>query len=433
MWSFLALGLLACTGQPQSPAADGETPISSALLSEGQLASTWQVQVASNEGLAPFLAGAGWATLVMERDLPRAVQQLGEMGGLAAVRGHIEAAALFHRATAVVAAANVTTYRDYRVPTDAPEAGQIAAYSLGFLSDAPTQGTGPLADRLPDPMAPGTVPTADGPATWSVIDGAPDFVLAENSDAGTSAEIVSPLSYWVPSAQHELSAFGTEGAPSLAISLALAPWRTLGAPGAPSLAVGPQPVDAPLELLFGGDATSMADLQFMALLHAEGWDVAYGAMGEGSVLAAVMNCERTETGALNASGISSCAMRVSEELLAASVAAAGEELPHHRTFAQVAHAGLMRLAARAADRSGEGETAGLLRLQAREYSGGPAGNPVGLLDLVAFDAANENVARAPEILHLLQRRIPSLQKARYGLDALSLRVGRSGVSKTPGM
>ncbi|MEZ4240112.1 MAG: hypothetical protein R3F59_28970 [Myxococcota bacterium] len=200
----------------------------------------------------------------------------------------------------------------------------------------------------------------------------------------------------------------------------------------PIEAAPPAAGDLPPELLFGSDLLVPDDAAFLADLEGPDGLGAVDAHADRSLLAWLAAHSEVDD-KLDAELATDHLAALRKLLVARSAAAAGGELAHHRTFADVAWVGGLRSLALIAERGGDRETSGLLRIAALERSEKAAACPVGLLALAAWDASNRYPMRAQDILHAQARRYPSLEVARYGLDVLGLRVGSERIGESAGM
>lgn len=453
-----ALLLLALSGcgvdAPPEVTTSGEHAIiADRWLDPELVAASWPVSVATDEALGPYVAQPGWAKLVMERDLRGAVEAFGPDGGVGAARAHLEASSLYEQAAAVAAWSLIGTYGADPADTDPTGVSHLLTASWAMVGDIDAaQGahqnwaaqtsaddpTGPWHESWSawiaaneDGAAPdlSTLPADLGAVEvgrWPTLLAGPHYRLPEQVEPPVLRALADPAVLLAAARWHRAAARKAAAADAPAVDLFLERYTLpLGAP-AGSLA---HPI--PPTMLFGADFTSAADVAWLDATT-RGNTAAAGRVASDSLLAAIM-ARSTGPSGVDASRVGAAVNDVRAAVIAASEAAAGGQRVHHRVFADVVAAGLLRNAAFAAQAAGDGETAGQLRLEARERSVGAAACPVGLLQLAAWDASHRFTLRATDLLHQQIKRYPSLAVARYGLDVLALRVGRESVGGTPGM
>jgi hypothetical protein len=110
--------------------------------------------------------------------------------------------------------------------------------------------------------------------------------------------------------------------------------------------------------------------------------------------------------------------------------ASGSVQSYHPVFSQMGELAVLRAGMLVADANGQYRDAGILRINAFERSDGPSRDPVFLISTAAWDAGNRSPLRAQEIVHGLVSRYPSIRAARYPLDALHIRLGRTAAPTT---
>jgi hypothetical protein len=104
-----------------------------------------------------------------------------------------------------------------------------------------------------------------------------------------------------------------------------------------------------------------------------------------------------------------------------------------RQLGDIVSVGALRSLSLIAEVLGDREAGGILRINAWERSDAHTACPVAIMALAAWDAGNRYPIRATEILHRQTRRYTSLEVARFGLDALAIRVGRETTDQNPGL
>lgn len=446
--AVVAAGWMVTSGS----ACSGGTPPAPVVRAEGlpteRLDATWLVEVAEESAVTRWANDAGWVDLVIKRDYGRAVRGLGPAGGLPAARAHLEAAAVFRMAALLMGHSLAEVYGKTPQPTDPAGAHHLLAVSYAVLGDRAKAKAESDAVPPADVTAPWDAPwkawLADPAAPWP-----PDLsklpVSLPPPKVGEWPEPTDFLPYEMP----EIGSTSKRSMADPAILLALAQWHEaaahLAAPDAvavvdsvragyrlpvetPPAAAGP----VPFELVFGSDLLDRGDPAFLADLHGAAGLSAVEAHAGDSLLAELAVRSRVN-GKVDAQQALDVVSRLREDLLArAAVKAGGNELGHHRVFADIAYAGTLRALALVAEKEGDREVSGLLRINALEHSSKHTACPVGMLALGAWDASNRYPLRAQEILHTQIKRYPSLEIARYGLDVLGLRVNSESVS-TPGM
>jgi hypothetical protein len=110
--------------------------------------------------------------------------------------------------------------------------------------------------------------------------------------------------------------------------------------------------------------------------------------------------------------------------------ASGSAQPFHPGFAQMGEVAVLRAGMIVADANDQYRDAGILRINALERSDGASRDPVFLISTAAWDAGNRSPLRAQEIVHGLVARYPFIRAARYPLDALHIRLGRTAAPTT---
>ena len=449
-WLVFAAG---CFGDP-APESRTEQLDEGTRFGAEWLDRTWVVEVATEEGLAPFASEPGWVSLVMKRDLREAVQQLGHRGGLAAARAHVDAAALFRQAALVAGHSFVEVYGRTPNPTDPAGAAHLAAVGYALRAEWALASTASLQVRqvLGDPTRPWHAPwqttldQADGqgwPPTletlplelpprkvgrWPVVDPTQHYTLADRTPGIPARRPMGDPSALVALAQwHDAVAAEAAGEalPLLQAYRVGDRWPA----DADVAAAGP----SPLALRFGSDLLVPEDADFLVALHGTQGAAAVAAHSDRSLLAWI---------AAEAQGAQSLEPELAEDLVQdlrddlvrrSRGRTEGQTQAHHRQFADIAMVGTLRSLAQVAEVQGDQEAAGKLRISAWERSRGATADPVGLLSFAAWDARNRYPLRALDILHAQTKRYPSLEVARYGLDVLGLRVGQERSGELPGL
>lgn len=438
---LLAGVLLGGCGAPaENPAPAGEQAVvPGPEIPAALIAGSWPMLVADEAAVQVYAAQQGWIDLVMKRDLRSAVELLGPVGGLAGARAHLETSLMFKQAALVAAQSYVQTYGLTPQETDPAGAAQVLMVSyllLGQVDKAqaaraslPTDGPSAAwsapwlawmdsgAVWPPDLSAlPLSLPE-DSPGVWPEIGSSASYVLPERGEVETEVSFGDPSAMLALALWHERVADQLAGDQAPLLDLYAARYQL---PVEPQVA-GDQ--DLPLELLFGSDFGTPADGAFMAAVTGAQGAAAVDTWRDRSLIAAIAFAARKD-GALDSELALDLVGDLRDRLKGDLEAKAGAALPFHRTFARVLTVGLLRQLAVVAAAEGNEKTGGILRINAMERSEDEARCAVGLLSLAAWDAGNRYPMRGADIIHSHSRRYPSLEIARFALDALAIRVGR---------
>lgn len=447
-----ALALLAslsgctCGGEPST--SGGAEVGAASGVDAALLATSWPIVYSDDATRAPF-EQPGWFALVSERDHQRAVAGLGPGGGLAAARAHAEAAAMYRQAARLSAIAAEETFggsaRDtdpvavahlvmlgHVVRGDLDAARGVSAPDLGDAApwNAPWKVWLDAGAAWPPDLAglPVTLP-APAPGTWPEIETAPHYRLPERVEGDpTFLDVTDPSVLIALAVWHDAAA-------RLAAPDADAALDTFGA----WYRLGPEPavagVELPPELVFGSDFLVPGDGPYLAALTGDAGIAAIDAHRATSVHASVVAASRGPDGKIDPQLVLEQVGAARSAVMEAMVAkAGGNTLGLHRVFGDVTQVALLRAAAVAVEVEGNHEGAGILLINAMERSSTePTADPAALLFLCAWDADNRYPVRGTEILHNLIRRYPSLDAARFGLEALSLRESRARGPQNPGL
>lgn len=413
------------------------------------LSKTWVIAVASDEIRAPFEANKGWIRLVSHRDVRVASSMLARDGGLSAARAHAEAASLFRQAALLVAHSFIQTYGHTGQPTDPAGTAHLLMVShiLAGDLDAARREAGKMSKVPPELAAwhrpwaswleaggqwppdlsdlPVDLPVKPTVGSWPMLSDLPHYRLPERGGSEYKVDYADPGALAALALWHEAAAVAAAGPAQADAVLAFGGRYRWPIEPAASAA------DLPLELAFGSDFLLPGDASFLAAVVGGQAD-AVTAHADRSLLAHLAERARVK-GALSPEVAIDLAAGLRSELLAAQVEASGGDRVFHRPFADLAEVAVLRGLALVAEAEGDRESSGVLRINAKDKSIKGAGCPSFLLSLAAWDAANRYPARGTEIVHNLARRYPSLEAARYGLDALALRVSRERVDQGVGM
>jgi len=449
----VALVGLACSDGATEDGADTPKAVKSAVSPE-LLAQTWPVRMADDTTRAPFEGHPGWGAL-FKRDLPGALAAFkanpGDGRGLARV--HADLAALYGQATWMGAQATGHIYGKDRQDTDPLEAAYMLGVAKGIMGDC-AGATESLAALAAPPEA--LQKHHAWWTTWASADGCPGAIAHTDLqglpntpavvEAGTDPEL-PPLPHLTFTERSEDSrdvhagelthllalsaghrAASLAAAPEAERGLAAArmvPWQLPVDPLADPSAELPQVHD---EWLFLDFALVGADHYFLDAAKRDGL-TAIDAWKDRSVLAAVLQPAVTPEG-LNVETVIDRAADLRIQLKAAMLEASGSPKSFHPPFAQMGEVAVLRAGMIIADANDQYRDAGILRINAFERSDGPSRDPVFLLSTAAWDAGNRSPLRAQEIVHGLVSRYPSIRAARYPLDALHIRLGRTAAPTT---
>lgn len=442
-------GIAGCSG---GTPAEGEVaaapgfPVPAPLIE-----ASWPVQM-DEAALGPYQAQPGWIALVTRTDVRGAVEQLGPLGGMPAARAHAEAAMLYRQAARLTAIAARETYGESPRETDPPGAQHLVAMGWALEGDL-ERARAALGDGLtgldgaaaawhapwaawiaagaPWPPDLSGLPTglpAPSPGQWPEVPTGPHYSLAEQVDgAATLLDVADPGALVALALWHDAAAAAAAGSEAARLEVLRARYAFPAEPDANDAA------PLPMDLLFGSDLLVPGDGPFLVDLLGAAGPGAVEAHASTSLLAALARDARRE-GRLVPELAQDAAGEVRTAALDAMVAkAGGNTLGHHRVFADVASVGVLRALALVAEVEGDHEGAGILLINAMERSSSEwTADPKALLFLSAWDADNRYPVRGTELLHNLIRRYPSLEGARFGLDALTLRESRARGSQIPG-
>ncbi len=442
----LMAALAACSGDDPSPAP---ADVLVGVPTGEELAATWPVQMSDDATRAPFEANRGWVRLVSQRDLKTATGMLARDGGMGLARVHADAAAMYRQAALLMANALVETYGKTGVKTDPAGTAHLLAVSYAMQGDLDAARAAAKRVDLADPaLAPWHAPwkawlAEDGatwppdlsalpvglpellPGAWPELKGLPHYTLPERDGSTYEVSYADPGAVLALAMWHEAAALQVAGDALAPAVLVYGGRYRLPVESAPAAA------DLPPELLFGSDFLVPGDASFVSAVVNEG-SSAIDAHLSTSMLARITAAVRT-SGKVDHEAAIDVAADTRAALLEAMAARSGGDAVYHRPFADVAQVAVLRTLALVAEAEGDREVSGVLRINAWEKSTDSAGSPEYFLSLAAWDASNRYPARGTEIVHNLIRRYPSLEAARYGLDALALRVSREQAGQGAGM
>ena len=448
-WMCAALLLASCVGDEQ--AAPVEAPVTTSALPAGLVAESWPVRLAVDVARAPFEAHPGWG-LLFTRKVDEAVPAFAAepVQGIGLARAHLDLAGVYRNAVLLGVNATRHVYGTDRLPQDPSDVDFVLAEALALAGDcaaASAKLAQPPALAAAKPRAAALATWAAGPgcpADVAVFAAAPFPVVAEPVQPGVLPAISTEAAYRFPlvdggsdlegaelgavlalSMWHEAAARAAAPEASAVIDAWLAPVRLPGEVLPPVGAMG----TLSDEWLFGSFVLSPGDLGFTAAARVDGL-AAITAWQDRSLFAATL-APAVRDGQLVPELVLDQSAALSRALRDGMATAAGGGQDFHRTFADIAVVGLLRVGALVADAAGASRDAGILRVNAFERAAGPAADPVFLVGLAAWDAGNRSPVRAQEIVHLNLPRFPALGAARYPLDALHLRLGRTAAPSAP--
>jgi hypothetical protein len=449
----LSLALAGCSDGPDATEeSDKSEP--AVQIAPDLVAQSWPVQMCDDAKRTPFENHPGWVAL-FKRDLPRALAAFqadpGSGRGLSRVHGDL--AAVYSQATRLGAHATNHIYGADRQETDPVESAYLYGVSRGVLGDCSES-----AEALARLEAPGdsisahhsfwTARAMDAACpvavTYAELQGLPG--APSNVEPGSDPEI-PPLPHYTFSersadvrdvASGELThllalasghrAAALAAAPELdtaVVHARLMPWQLPIEPVATVAAELPEP---DVEWLFLDFALVGADLWFLDAAKRDGLS-AVTTWKDRSLLAAALAPAVTPEG-LDVEQVIDRAVDLRLQIKSTMAIASGSVQSYHPVFSQMGELAVLRAGMLVADANGQYRDAGILRINAFERSDGPSRDPVFLISTAAWDAGNRSPLRAQEIVHGLVSRYPSIRAARYPLDALHIRLGRTAAPTT---
>ncbi len=449
------LGVVATAACSDGSEPEASTPKETVSVASAELLDqSWPVRMSNDATRQPFEQHAGWGAL-FQRDLPGALRAFqAEPGdGRALARIHSDLSAVYGEAVWMGAQATRHVYGDDRQDTDPKEADYLfgvaralagdckeASEALAKLSPPPeplkahhafwaawassdTCPAPPSFDALAAlPGAPGAVEAGTDPELPPL----PNYTFAEQSDEQRDVESGELTHLFTLSLAHRQAALAAAPeADRPLIEARLSPWQL------PILASkdAPQPVDSVDDSwLFLEFALVGADLFFLDAAGRDGLS-AVESWKDRSILAQALAPAVTPEG-LSVETVIDRAAELRIQLKEKMVEVSGTPMPFQPGFAQMAEVAVLRAGMVVADANDQYRDAGILRINAFERSDGPGRDPTFLLSTAAWDAGNRSPLRAQEIVHGLVSRYPSIRTARYPLDALHIRLGRTAAPST---
>lgn len=404
------------------------------------LDSSWPVMVAHPSVLDGLVAEPGWQAYY-GRDYKSALEAFKDDPILAA-RIHSEIAAVYRNALDVQIGSIIETYKpeehregdpsevayllgvSYMMSGDVESAqsllGQMSGSTVEMViandanwSAVVTSGVDLTGGNLPNMSHLGAVEVGSMP---SPVITAPHFQLPETlgdrTVAATDPTVLAELAYW-----HESAAALAEGNGALHGAV----W------GVTSEETGGE---VTLSDLFLGPWMNAADLSFVADIGSGiTVDELFLAHDASIIAIALHECVTPESVSVDC--VQAQAATTRSAILNRMNETAGVESADYRDLAKLSEVGIIRAAIRMSDMVGDERSSGLLRIGALESERPPTLSPIFQLSMAAWDVGNRNPRRASELLHVHEGRLPSLDSARYSLDALNLRVSRDAGAGLP--
>jgi len=437
------VGTAGCAGEdadgPSNHVTESAHEVPAALVAE-----SWQARLVDDAARAPFEQHAAWGVW-FNRDLRGALAEFSSdpAHADAAARVHTELANLYRQAALMGAHATVLVYETDAQETDPAEVGVLLASGHGLLGSC-EGATSSLAELslsgdaswaashtawsswvsegcVWPPSAPAAV-LAELPevvvGTAPTLGGLPHHTFAETSDEALEIEASDPSVLLALGAWHEAAAL--QAAPERAelIAQVSSPWAL-----PPEPEVAGEVLDVPDIWLFGGFAMNAADIAFVAAARTQGL-AAIDSWSDRSPQARALS-GAVEDGKLDPEKVMDAAAALSTKLSAQMTQRGGGEQGFHRPFADLAEAGVLRAGMVVAHAEGESRDSGVLRINLFDEADAHLADPVFLMSTAAWHTGNRSPQRAQETVHRLVRTYPSVEAARYPLDALHVRLSRT--------
>jgi hypothetical protein len=454
-WAGALLLTIGCN----PPTETSPEPTGSDVVSEpddhvipGALVSgTWPVRMADDAQRAPYEQSPGWASLVMQRDYPAALEGFGGISHLAVgqARVHLELAAVYRQAVRIGANSTIQIYGENRREEDPPQVDCMVAVSRALLGDreggkkhmkvCSSGGEQALnehalswvrSERWPPEQALALSPGQPGEPAVGAMPGmgtTPHWV-ARDLVEGLDVPLATPAALVGLALFHEQAALAALPEASAALAALLDPWRLPAEP----LSEPTSPLAVPEELLFGSPLLVPADVDFLQAVAAGDGAQAVAQWKDRSVLAAsIQPCVSAEPASVEVPCVVERAGRAFDQVRGAMEIVSGGEAGYHRPFAEMVRLGVIRAGEAVADSISDEDAAALLRINALDLSIGSSAEPHYLLSIAAWDAGNRNSLRASDILHAQVGHIPGVEVARFPLDALHVRLSRESAPGVP--
>lgn len=463
--------LFACSGEPNE-APVSALPAPTSAVPDALVGQTWQVRLAPDAARTAFEGRASWTAYFQGQRVEALAAMASESDPVGLARMHAELAALYDEAALVQARSVQQVYGVDKQATDPlevafllGEAGVVlgddallANFGLSGASKVPGIAErdkawkvwvdggkiGPVDALLA--ATPGLPPGPPAPGTTPGLGPVPTYTLPELTPEQLGVSAADGLSAWGLARWHEQASILAAGAtPDVGAAMLIAAHR---APGdrTPASVTIPTPHISDSTLFLGPYSTG-GDLALAAELRSPlTAPVAVSQHVQDSPYAAIIqSC--TGAGAPSSTGagepLTAGAASISVDCVVDQAAAfgnavqdamgvaAGGPQAFHRSFADQARAGVLRVAADAAFAAGDSDAGGRLRLNAIDRAVDKAYDPLFVLSVAAWDAGNRNSVRATEMVHPLVGQLPGLDVARLPLDALHVRLSRSAAPGVP--
>ncbi len=448
---LLGISLVGCSGGA-SESKPKESAV--AVLSPEMVAASWPVQMSDDTKRAPFEGHAGWAAM-FQRDLSgaRAAFAANPADGRGLARVHSDLADLYRQAVWLGVQATRNVYGTDRQDTDPAEADYLVGVAHALAGDCgsakdslarvktpsdalvpyhsfwSTWANDPACPTLPSLAALQALPGAPAPVGVGQdpeVGALPVWTFSEQSEEARSVQSGELTSLLTLAMGHAAAA--REASPDsddALVALRSSAWM-LGIEGKPQ----PATIDSvDPSWLFLDFALVGPDFGFLQAAQSDGLS-AVTAWADRSALAAAL-APAVKGDQLDVEVVIDRAAEIRIQLRTAMEQASGTPLPFHPPFAAIAEVAVLRAGMIVANTNNQYRDAGVLRINAFERSDGPGRDPVFLLSTAAWDAGNRSPLRAQEIVHGLLSRYPSVRAARYPLDALHIRLGRTASPSTP--
>ena len=444
----LALVLLlgACAGGQSDVQT---TPKTAGAVPPELVAKTWQVRLAVDSVRAPFEGRGSWGGWFNGKRLEPLAAMASESDPVGLARAHAEYAAIYRQAALIAANSVAQVYGVDAQPTDPKEVSYLLGVSGVILKDAAL--TGRLG-QAKDSKVPGLAERdaawkawVDAGATWpptAAFAGRPGALAAltpgSAPDAGklphfqlpevgepTMVDAGDPGVLLELALAHEAAAIAASPESAGAVALLIDPWRVPGEPPAAKAAA----VTVPDTFLFLSAYTTPGDMVFASDLARDGWPAVAAHVTDSPYAVIVAKCAPEKK--IDVDCVLDESAALGSAIEAGMAAAAGKQDSFHDPFANLARAGVFRVADRAAFALGDTDAGGRLRINAIDKTTGSAMDPLFLLSVAAWDAGNRNSVRAEDLVHGQLTEVPGLEAARLPLDALHIRLSRNAAPGRP--
>jgi hypothetical protein len=268
---------------------------------------------------------------------------------------------------------------------------------------------------------------------WPEAPSTPHYALTEQGESARERKVSDPSALLALALWHERVAVATAADEGELARLYAARYALAAEPDVSHRG------ELPLEFLFGSDFASPADAAFLQDVLDGG--TLQGTFPSGETLEsyqdrsvlAVMTHASQRGDQIDSEKALDQAADLRRAVLDAATTKFGKIGAFDRQLGDIVSVGALRSLSLIAEVLGDREAGGILRINAWERSDAHTACPVAIMALAAWDAGNRYPIRATEILHRQTRRYTSLEVARFGLDALAIRVGRETTDQNPGL